>query len=93
MFRCLARVQKLNRAQGKDLEKESWFLGADLDAYVDAVAGVSDPALRRRHWRICKEALPILVGDRPGNLPAVLKDLEDVSRELMEEAPREETRP
>jgi hypothetical protein len=93
VFRCLARVQKLSRAQGEDLKKESWFLGSDLDAYVDAVAGVSDPALRQRHWQICKEALPILVGDTPDNLSAVLKDLEDVSRELMDEEPREETRP
>jgi hypothetical protein len=93
-LRCLARVRKIEaaiddsgEAAEKERENELYLLGGDLDTYVVAIAGVEDRATRTRHWKIYERAAPTLVGRDRGKVRATAEALEQVRRELMEDAP------
>ena len=97
----LARAKKIRRAEElgdvwawkKVRSDEIWYLGADLDRYLAAIAGVGiDTEEGQRHWDIYESGMTIVIGQDTSNIAHVIDELEKVRKELKAKL-REETRP
>jgi len=78
-FVCLDRLLKIQNAEthSNNIQKdhEIYLLGGDLDRYRDCIAA-SPLKMRKRHWSIYRQMMPILLEHDLSRLGQVITELE-----------------
>lgn len=88
-FVCLDRLLKIQSAEmrfdSKQKDNEIYLLGSDLDRYRDCIA--ASPKMRKSHWSIYRQMMPILLEHDLRCLNRVIAELETLSGAREEKSP------